>query len=235
MKQFADLASTQLGTGINDTDTSLVLVDESRFPPSGPFDILLDSELVTVGAISGPNCSDLVRGVGGTTAASHPADAPIPHVLTASALRALRAVVKRKPSSEAVNNSTTYQDDDDLFFAIGANEVWVFEFVLFVTGSTSADIKITLAVPSGATLMSGVHGLVNSSTSSSGSLYAFSGPGDHQFIGTNNLATAMIIYRGIVVNGATLGTCTLQYAQQSPVASDTIVQANSHMVALEAA
>jgi hypothetical protein len=235
MKQFADLASSGLDGAINDTDVTLNLSSPGAFPSTGPFDILIDSELITVGSRSGAACSELIRGVGGTAAASHSSGAGVRHVVTAAALRALRATTKRKTATETVNNSAAYQDDDHLSFDIGANEVWVFEFVLFIQGSTSADFKCTLTVPSGATLMSGVHGLATTVSSATGSIYTFAGVGDHQSIGAPGPSSpAVLSFRGIVVNGANAGTCVLQWAQQAATLADTQVLVNSFLIAHEA-
>ena len=66
-----------------------------------------------------------------------------------------------KADNEDVSSSTTLQDDDHLLFAIAANETWTGTFVLFVAdlnSGGSADFKMKITVPSGATLRYGSTG-----------------------------------------------------------------------------
>jgi len=64
-------ASTTMNdaAGINTTDTSVILTDASTFPSRGR--VLIESEQILYYAKSGNTLSQLVRGDGGTTAASH--------------------------------------------------------------------------------------------------------------------------------------------------------------------
>lgn len=51
-------------------------------------------------------------------------------------------VTKYKTSAQIVNDSTTLVDDDDLYFEIGADEVWGFRCYLLSDGNATADIQI---------------------------------------------------------------------------------------------
>ncbi len=92
MEQFTDNASTTLGAAITDTTgTSITVASSSGFPSSGTFRILIDSELLKVTAISGTTWT-VVRGDGGTTAATHLNASAVNHILTADAVNALVSI-----------------------------------------------------------------------------------------------------------------------------------------------
>lgn len=55
--------------------------------------------------------------------------------------------IKFKTSDQSTN-STTFQNDNTLFFAVGANEAWEFEFLINSTISGSAPPKFKLSGPS---------------------------------------------------------------------------------------
>jgi hypothetical protein len=79
-------ASTTLNGAINSSVTSLVVTDATGFP-AAPFTILVDSEVILVGAKSGTTFSTLTRGYDGTTAASHSDLATLAHVGIAEDVR----------------------------------------------------------------------------------------------------------------------------------------------------
>jgi len=58
---------------------------------------------------------------------------------------------KVKTVDETVNNSSTVQDDDDLFVALTASKTYGFLLNGLYRANTTADMDITLTVPSGAT------------------------------------------------------------------------------------
>ena len=58
--------------------------------------------------------------------------------------------IMRKPADETLNNDNAIQDDDDLVFAVGVNEEWQFEFVVFYTSTANAGFKMNLSIPAGA-------------------------------------------------------------------------------------
>src|SRR5688500_3520087 len=67
-------------------------------------------------------------------------------------------VVNRRPANDTVNTSTALQDDAHLTFPIGANEVWVVEFRLFVSSvnSSNPDLKVAITAPAGAVTQGGI-------------------------------------------------------------------------------
>lgn len=82
---FANIAQNALSVGINNSTTSLSVVDASTFPVSGNFRIRVDNELLLVTGVSGTTFT-VTRGIEGTSATSHSAGAQATHVLTSAAL-----------------------------------------------------------------------------------------------------------------------------------------------------
>lgn len=133
----------------------------------------------------------------------------------------------RKTGDETVNGSDVLQNDDALLFAIGANEVWEFEFVLQTDSGTTPDFKHGISLPAGATLL-GVASLFSTAlahtiSTITGAAVSSGGAG----AGTN----LPLVLKGVVVNGANAGTVQLQWAQNTANASDTKVKANSYVFA----
>lgn len=97
-EQFANNAATTLsgnGGSITSGATSLIVANASGFPTTGNFRILIGSELILVGAVSGTTFSSLTRGLESTTAASHNDGDAVTHILTAASL--IQAIADRSP------------------------------------------------------------------------------------------------------------------------------------------
>lgn len=82
-----------LSAGINSSVTSLTLTSGggAGLPSTGTFRVLIDLELILVGARSGDTLSSLTRGAESTTAASHSSGVNVNIVFTAGGLLAGRA------------------------------------------------------------------------------------------------------------------------------------------------
>lgn len=157
--------------------------------------------------------------------------------LDAKAVLAWNPPPVRKTVDETVNNSTVLQDDDALTLAIGANETWAFEFVLFVDGGASgasADFRSALTVPAGATFRAEATGPGSSATTmaaANGSYAALTVSGTTGgIVGLITSDTVQVTIKGVVVNGATAGSLTLQWAQWTATVTDVIVRAQSHLI-----
>src|SRR6266498_3931144 len=85
-EQLANNAASTLNGGIDNVVTSLVVANGTVFPASGNFRILIDTELILVGARSGNTLSSLTRGIEATTATSHSNGVAVTHVLTTAGL-----------------------------------------------------------------------------------------------------------------------------------------------------
>lgn len=90
VERFSNRAQTTLNGAINNSTTSLTLTSATDFP-SAPFRILIDSEIIYVGARSGTSCTSCTRGAEGTTAASHSDLATLTHIFTAGAIGAIKS------------------------------------------------------------------------------------------------------------------------------------------------
>lgn len=88
---FANNATGTLNGSITNVATSLVLNagQGAAFPATGNFRILIDSEIIIVGARSGDTLSSLTRGQEGTAGAAHNNGATVTHILTKGALETL--------------------------------------------------------------------------------------------------------------------------------------------------
>lgn len=100
-EKYSNFATSTLASGITASDTSVTLVDGSKFPTTGDFRVLLESELVKCTARSG-NVLTIVRAQESTSAASHASGVVASNVLTSGALTALQ--LEYQPSVTAVSS-----------------------------------------------------------------------------------------------------------------------------------
>lgn len=93
MEQFANVGQAVLnnGTTLTSSATSTVVSTRVNIPSSGTFRILIDTEIIKVTAVSGTTWT-IVRGDGGSTAASHTDGTTIYVIVTAEALNALVSI-----------------------------------------------------------------------------------------------------------------------------------------------
>lgn len=133
---------------------------------------------------------------------------------------ALHTLLVPKTADETLTNDATLQNDDELFFALGANEVWFVEALLYRIGKAAADIKFKAVTPSG----------------SSGKTWRESDRASELVVSTT-YAEAIETddtlgvgkYYWFVVNGATAGNFQLQWAQNTQNNSDLTVKAGSFL------
>jgi hypothetical protein len=126
----------------------------------------------------------------------------------------LGIVVKRKTADESVTSSTTLQDDDHLTFPIAANEEWEGSVWVVVGGTLSVHgIKVALNAPSGAAgAIAGSIVTDNNVLVSGGSSGA--GPGTAIInSATISGSTGILTFGFSIINGATPGNVTVQFAQ----------------------
>lgn len=86
LEQYKNNYETQLNGAIDDNDTTIT-VDTGPSTMTGRFRIRIDDEIIFVGAASGTSFTSCVRGIEGTTAASHSDNAVVTHVLTMDSLK----------------------------------------------------------------------------------------------------------------------------------------------------
>lgn len=102
-EQYANRAADALASGISNVDVSLTLIDGSEFPSTGAFRIVIENEIILVGARSSNTLSSLTRGAEGTTAAAHSGGAAVTHVLTRDGLQALGTVLHARDTYANLN------------------------------------------------------------------------------------------------------------------------------------
>ncbi len=123
------------------------------------------------------------------------------------------------------NPTATLQADDELSFSIGANETWNYRFLLHITMNATPDIKFSVSAPTGATCVNGFSDFENAISVANVACGVSSG----------NIAgvTATDVYEvsGSITNGSTAGTVTLNWAQNTANAANTIVRAGSYVEA----
>lgn len=140
-----------------------------------------------------------------------------------TAITEIRPLFARKTSDETVNNSTTLQDDNELFVSVAANQVYKLHLMVGYSSGTTPDFKINFSLPSGATMprssfiTGGTGAAVQHGTFTGASVVGIDGQG----------SDASLQIWGTVVMGSTAGTVTLQWAQNTLNASDTIVRSGS--------
>lgn len=137
-----------------------------------------------------------------------------------------RHSIVRKTSDETVNNSEAMQNDDDLVIAVGANEVWLLDIVLFlISASETPDIDFLFAVPSGGAIRG-----IDEWCYSSSSPIAFI-----DFTTERSLAVKaderFQHFRALYIGGASGGSVQLQWAQKTATMEDTKVKAQSLILA----
>lgn len=143
--------------------------------------------------------------------------------------------VKRKTADESLTTNTVLQDDDHLTFTIAASEEWVAEFKVDA-GSliVNTGFKVAITVPSGATLNAVAAALLDDSTfitsrtTTSGAVVISRSAA----IGPNSTFLTVRVW---VVNGATPGSVTLQWAQFTSSGSALTFRKGSYMVATRVA
>lgn len=86
-ERFFNDPSTTLNGSMTNSQTTLVVASATGFPTTGPFRILIESELMIVTSISGTTFT-VTRGAESTSAVTHATSLSIRHVVTGGALTA---------------------------------------------------------------------------------------------------------------------------------------------------
>jgi hypothetical protein len=128
MEAFANQAVSTLSAAITTaTAASCSVVDATAFPATGNFRIKIDDELLIVTAVAG-NTFTIIRGVEGTTAATHGSGANVIHLLTKGSLEARVAnrfisdIYDNKPSAGV--KGRLFLPTDGLFLEYDDGSAW---------------------------------------------------------------------------------------------------------------
>lgn len=123
------------------------------------------------------------------------------------------------------NASATLTNVTGLSFPIHANERWIFRVVLYQVSGTTPDWQFAVTVPAEGVLAAAVESSTPAPaaarTATSGAAIACAGTG----------ADDVCVIHGLVTNGSTAGTVQIQAAQRTSDASNSVIYANSHLIA----
>lgn len=106
-EKFANNYSSTLNGTIVAGATSLTPTSTAGAPGTGQFRILIDSEIIIVGSVSGGQFQNLTRGADGTAAAGHTNGATITHILTAGSIVNNPRSMANKGDMEYLNGSSS--------------------------------------------------------------------------------------------------------------------------------
>lgn len=138
----------------------------------------------------------------------------------------------RKTAQESVVNSATPQNDDHLTFSIAAGETWVVDYVLYVTGGTTGDLKAQLSVPANCSGWWGGFGMATDGLANDVMIQqvavALGSPIEQ---GTWNQNPHVRLFRAVIIATDTGGSVTLQWSQRVSGSTATILLANSYLLA----
>ena len=143
----------------------------------------------------------------------------------------IAATTTKKHINESVVSSNTVQPDDDLYFYIGANEVWTFRYVLNATSTATADIQLGVRAPVGASCFYNAYALsVSAATAPTSATTTCSNNGF--IIQVPNTARQTYEVAGTIVNGSTAGTSTLYWSQGTSNATAATIGKGSFLEAM---
>ncbi len=132
-----------------------------------------------------------------------------------------------KTANETITADTTLSNDSELKFNIGANESWTYRYVMQINSPTPADMKFAIAAPVGATCQATATSYKNNNSISQ------LGCGVSSGLMSTSATDEMIEVTGSVQNGANAGTITVQWAQNTSNAGNTIVYKGSFVNAFK--
>jgi len=140
------------------------------------------------------------------------------------------AIQLRKTAAETINNSNTLQDDDDFTFSVAASEVWTVEIHASVSFLLASDFKFTFALPTGASMVAmGVARSISGHVAATGTT-----PGTAIALASGADIIHLDVY-ALLIMSTTAGTAKFQWAQNTAVAEDTSILANSFLLAAKEA
>jgi len=136
--------NSYLSFGINETDTTITLLDASSYPTSG--EILIDSEIIYYASISNNALGNCVRGYKGTTAASHIAYSSATYQVPNQVM--LHEIGCDDNSTGVAQPIEAYVESSDFDIGDGHNIGFVWRIIpdMKFVGSTGSSPSVTLTV-----------------------------------------------------------------------------------------
>jgi hypothetical protein len=151
-------------------------------------------------------------------------------------------IIKRKTADETIcgtggscaqSTGTALQNDDELVIPLQANESYVIDgFLFMIAGNATPDCKIAFTVPSGATMTLGYHANMGDNNTNIGTDILTTSGSASVAVKSSGGSTKEnpIFISGCIIMGSTAGNLTLQWAQNSNSAGNTVtIKANSYL------
>ncbi|MBW4062252.1 hypothetical protein HJC99_06825 [Candidatus Saccharibacteria bacterium] len=132
-----------------------------------------------------------------------------------------------KPTDQIVTSSAAFVNDNALSFTVGPNETWTYNMTVFGNSGTTPDFKFSMSAPAGSSCVWGVSEAENADSNGNLSCGASSG------LISGSGADEPYYITGTVTAGVTGGSVTLQWAQNTANAANTIVRAGSYLQAMQ--
>lgn len=192
--------------GIADSTTSLIVVPQDPDASS---------------TLSG-NMSTGAQTIAGAKTISNTMTFAVPPVAAPTYSRCDTTLVK--------NNNNTLANVSGLAFAVGASEVWAFQFYLAGISSSTADFKFTLTGPAAPTAIRfGVQNPQAATGVNSAAAFGTSVVAEGE--GAAPSVDQALILHGLLRNGANAGTVQLQFAQNTNEVADSKIYVESYVLA----
>lgn len=136
--------------------------------------------------------------------------------------------VKSMLSDVTKNNSTAFVDVTDLQVELSASRAYAVDATLFYESATAADARVQFTLPAGATIRLAVPALSTGTTFTNGNLEAAVTTSAYVSIGGAGAAVPIHAQvRAVVTTVDASGLLTLQWAQDTANASNTILRSGS--------
>jgi hypothetical protein len=136
-------------------------------------------------------------------------------------LQTLLPIKVVKPSNQTVNNSSTLVNDNALVLPVASNSVYDFQLRLIYNSLATPGFKFHFTLPAGGTMSYTSH------LKSGGTFQLFVNNDASTPSADGVAADAAILVVGEIFIAGTPGNVTLQWAQSTANASNTIVASNS--------
>lgn len=148
--------------------------------------------------------------------------------ITGSLLTSMLPQFVIKPADESITSSTTLQNDDDLFFSVAASASYALDGYLLTSGATTGtgDLKIDWTVPASTTMKYTSFGVTTTGPAVQYEATA-NLSSTARSIGTNGSADMGVNLRAVIITSTTAGTVQLRWAQNTSIATATILRAGS--------
>lgn len=138
----------------------------------------------------------------------------------------LRPPFARKTADETVNGSAALQDDNELIVGAAADATYLLELQATQNSGATPGFKLSFSLPSGATWL---HGRFNAGSSAANEQF-----GLMPLVGLSGItgaaADSLLVVRALITISSTAGNVTLQWAQNTSNASNTVVRSGSWLL-----